>query len=172
MQTISREPSLAGLLKALRSGFAPLMLLMVVLIPSMAAASKPSDVDIKVKVDLPKSAVPTGGEGEAIVTLTAPAGVHLNRYPPIRLTVEPNPPVTFAETSLKVGLDAMPKDMDQNAFEPVDPIHVRFKVGRHGQDSSIPIKGKLRYTYCVARSGYCAPGTKDISFSIPVSAQP
>ena len=171
MQNFEGERRRRGLQRGL-GGLATTLLLIGASIPSDAAGSKPSDIDIKVNVDLPKSAVPTGGEGEAIVTLTPPAGVHLNRYPPIRLTVEPNPPVTFAETSLKVGLDAMPKDMDQNAFDPVDPIHVKFKVGRHGQDSSILIKGKLRYTYCVARSGYCAPGTKDISFNIPVSAQP
>lgn len=167
-------PRIASLVLASlpKSAVAPAVAAILIAGPVLAASAKPSEIDIKVLVSVPNGPIAAGGEGEAVVTLTAPSGVHINRYPPIRLTVEPNPPISFPQATLKVGLDAMPKNMDENSFDTVDPIHLKFHVERHRSDGSIPIKGKLRYTYCVKRSGFCAPGTKDISFTVPVSAQP
>lgn len=135
------------------------------------AAPTTPDIDLKIQVSVPKKPVATGAEGEAVVTLTAPSGVHLNRYPPIRLTLEKSPPLVFPQTEIKVGLEKMPEDIETNPFEKVDPIRVRFHVGNHDGDANVPVKGKLRFYYCVKKSGYCAPGHKDIAFNIPISAR-
>lgn len=139
--------------------------------PASSAPTTP-EIDLKIKIAVPQRPVHTGKEGEALVTLTPPSGVHINQYPPIRLTLESNPPVVFSSREIKVGLDKMPENAEENAFHTVAPIRVPFRVEKHDGDGKIPIKGKIRYTYCVARSGYCAPGVKEITFSVPVTAAP
>ncbi len=139
-------------------------------VPGVIASPAKPDIDLKVQVSTSRPTIRAGSDGEAILTLTPPPGIHVNRYPPIRLTVEPSPPITFRESTVKVGLDAMPDDPEKNPFETIDPIHLKFHVGEHASEGKIPIKGKLRFVYCVARSGYCANGAKDISFTVPVSA--
>jgi len=134
------------------------------------AVPKPPEVDMKIAIAVPETAVAAGSEGIAVVTMTPPAGIKINKYPPVRLTVEENPPISFKETTVKLGLDAMPDDPEQNRFESLEPIRLAFKVDRHSEDAKIPIKGKLRFTYCVARSGFCAPASRDIQFAVPVAA--
>ena len=128
------------------------------------------DIDLKISVAVPNQPVPAGSEGEAFVTLTPPSGIHLNHYPPIRLALDPSPSLVFPQSEIKVGLDKMPDDLDKNPFEVVDPIRVRFRVGENASGGKVQVQGKLRFTYCVAKSGYCAPGTKPVSFTVPVAA--
>ena len=130
------------------------------------------DVDLKIEVALAPGAVKAGSKSEAVVTLTPPSGIHINQYPPIRLTFENAPPVTFEPDSYKLGLDKMPDDPEKNPFKSVDPIKVKFRVAAHTADAKVAVKGKVKFFYCVAASGYCAPGTKDVAFVIPVSAGP
>lgn len=140
--------------------------------PSALATPATPDIDLKIQVSVPTRPVASGSEGEAIVTLTPPAGIRLNQYPPIRLTLEASPPLVFPQQEIKLGLDKMPDDLESNPFERVDPIHVKFQVGKHDGDGQIPVKGKLRFFYCVAKSGYCAPGVKTVSFSVPITSTP
>jgi len=130
------------------------------------------DVDLKIEVALAPGAVKAGSKSEAVVTLTPPSGIHVNQYPPIRLTLESAPPVIFEPDSYKLGLDAMPDNPEKNPFKTIDPIKVRFRVAPHASDAKIAVKGKLKFFYCVAASGYCAPGTKDVAFTVPVAAGP
>jgi hypothetical protein len=93
----------------------------------------------------------------------------LNRYPGIKLTLDPNPALVFPDKTVKVGLDAMPDDPDTNAWQTIDPIHVKFRVGEKAQAGKVPVKGQIKFYYCVAKSGYCAPGKKDVAFNVPVA---
>ncbi len=138
--------------------------------PLEFAAPKPADVDLKITVAVPQQAVAAGAEGEAVISFAAPAGIKFNKYPPIRVTVEENPPIEFEQTTVKVGLDSMPDNPELNHFDSIEPIHLKFKVGPHNGDGKIPIKGKVKLTYCVAKSGYCAPLTRDLSFSLPIQS--
>jgi len=142
--------------------------LLIASITAAAAAIPP--VDVKVQVDLAPGPVKAGSKSEAVVTLTPPSGIHINQYPPIRLTLENAPPVIFEPESYKVGLDAMPDDPEKNPFKTVDPIKVHFRVTPHSADAKVPVKGKVKFFYCVKASGYCAPGTKDVVFTVPVAA--
>ena len=164
---------------AARFGGRPAVLstvLCFVLLVAFAAAPlalgipKPPDLDLKINIAVPQQAVATGAEAEAVVSITPPAGVKLNKYPPIRVTVEGNPPIEFEQTTVKVGLDEMPENAELNHFDTIEPIHLKFKVGKHNGDGKIPIRGKVKLTYCVAKSGYCAPVTKDLSFAVPIQA--
>src|SRR5436190_8394611 len=139
----------------------------LVLAACLAAASAAGvaaipDVDLKIAVALAPGAVKAGSRSEAMVTLTPPSGIHINQYPPIRLTLESAPPVIFEPDSYKLGLDAMPDNPEKNPFKSIDPIKVKFHVAPHAADSKVAVKGKLKFFYCVAASGYCAPGTKDV----------
>ena len=138
-------------------------------VPLLAASSLP-DVNLKIDVTLPTGAIKAGSKSEAVVTLTPPSGIHINQYPPIRLTLENAPPVFFEPASYKVGLDTMPDNPEKNPFKRIDPIKVHFRVAPHAADTKVPIKGKLKFFYCVAASGYCAPGTKEVAFTVPVAA--
>ena len=137
--------------------------------PLVAASSLP-DVNLKIDVTVPSTAVKAGSKSQVVVTLTPPSGIHINQYPPIRLTLENAPPVTFEPESYKLGLDAMPDNPEKNPFKTIDPIKVNFRVGPHAADTKVPVKGKLKFFYCVVASGYCAPGTKEVSFTVPVAA--
>ena len=130
------------------------------------------DVDLKIQVALAPEPVKAGSKSEAVVTLTPPSGIHVNQYPPIRLTLDSAPPVIFEPDSYKLGLDAMPDPPEKNPFKTIDPIKVRFRVAPHASDSKVAVKGKLKFFYCVAASGYCAPGTKDVAFTVQVAAGP
>lgn len=135
-----------------------------------AGAAGIPDVDLKIQVALAPGAVKAGSKSEAVVTLTPPSGIHVNQYPPIRLTLESAPPVIFEPDSYKLGLDAMPDNPEKNPFKSIDPIKVRFRVAPHAADSKVAVKGKLKFFYCVVASGYCAPGTKEVAFIVPVAA--
>jgi hypothetical protein len=137
--------------------------------PVLFMLAKPGEIDLKVEISVPESPLSTGTAGEAVVTLTPPSGIHLNKYPPIRVTMDEAKGIVFDPSTVKVGLEAMPDDPEQNPFKKVDPIHLKFTVGDHDGDSKIPVKGKLRFYYCVAASGFCAPGSKEITFTIPVT---
>ena len=130
------------------------------------------DVDLKIQVALAPGPVKAGSKSEAVVTLTPPAGIHVNQYPPIRLTLESAPPVVFEPDTYKLGLDAMPDPPEKNPFKTIDPIKVRFRVAPHASDAKVAVKGKLKFFYCVTASGYCARGSKDVAFTVPVSAGP
>ena len=136
------------------------------------AAPAAPEIDLKIQVSVPTRPVAAGSEGEAVVTLTPPDGIHLNQYPPIRLTIDPSPPLVFAKSEVKIGLDTMPEDIEKNPFETIDPIRVKFRVGESHGDHVVPVKGKLRYYYCVVKSGYCAPGVKTVSFKVPITSSP
>lgn len=144
--------------------------MLLAFLPGALAAGKSSDLDIKFDVAVPQKPTATGASGEAVLTLTPPSGVRFNKYPPIRVTLENAPPITFDQTTVKVGLDAMPEDAETNHLDTLDPIHLPFKVGAHDGDAKVPIKGKVRLTYCVAKSGFCAPLTKDLAFELPISS--
>jgi hypothetical protein len=137
-----------------------------------ALAAAVPDIDLKIEVSLAPGPVKAGSKSEAVVKLTPPSGIHINQYPPIRLTFESVPPVIFEPDSYKIGLDAMPDPPEKNPFKTVDPIKVRFRVAAHAADAKVAVKGKLKFFYCVAASGYCAPGTKEVAFSVPVAAGP
>ena len=140
--------------------------------PLTATRAAIPEVDVKVEVALAPGAVKAGSKSEAVVTLKPPSGIHINQYPPIRLTFENAPPVTFEPDSYKLGLDQMPDNPEKNPFTTVDPIKVKFRVAPHTADAKVAIKGKVKFFYCVAASGYCAPGTKDVVFTVPVAAGP
>ena len=146
-----------------------LAIVLTVATRALPAAPAAPDVDVKIDVAVPSSPVAPGASSEAVLKLTAPQGVHLNRYPGIKLTLDPNPELVFPDKTVKVGLDAMPDDPDQNAWDMIDPIHVRFQVGEKAQAGKIPVKAQIKFYYCVAKSGYCAPGKKDVAFNVPVA---
>ena len=130
------------------------------------------EIDLKIQVAQATGPVKAGSKSEAVVTMTPPSGIHINQYPPIRLTFENAPPVTFEPDSYKLGLDKMPDDPEKNPFHEVDPIKVKFRVAPHTADAKVAVKGKLKFFYCVKASGYCAPATKDVTFTVPVAAGP
>jgi hypothetical protein len=164
-----RTPLLKAV-RTLRTRSATASLCLAAALTSAAAAIP--DVDVKIQVALAPGPVKAGSKSEAVVTLTPPSGIHINQYPPIRLTLENAPPVIFEHDSYKVGLDAMPDPPEKNPFQTVDPIKVRFRVAPHAADAKVAVKGKVKFFYCVTASGYCAPGTKDVVFTVPVAAGP
>ena len=136
--------------------------------PLAAVRAAIPEVDVKIDVALAPGAVKAGTKSEAVVTLTPPSGIHINQYPPIRLTFENAPPVTFEPDSYKLGLDKMPDDPEKNPFKSVDPIKVKFRVAPHTADANVPIKGKVKFFYCVAASGYCAPERASLTIPLQV----
>jgi hypothetical protein len=155
-------------------GAPALILAALTALTAAAALAKPSvpDIELIVKVQVPDHPVAVGKEGEALVTLTPPSGVHINQYPPMRLTLDPSPPLVFPQSEIKMGLDKMPEDISKNPFEKIEPMVVKFRVSDHAGDASVPVTAKLKYFYCVAKSGYCAPGVKNITFTVPITATP
>ena len=136
---------------------------------AVAGPSMP-DIDLKIQVAVPQHAITVGSQSEAVVTFSPPAGIHINQYPPMRLTIEKSPPLVFDQSEIKLGLDKMPEDIETNPFVKIDPIRVKFTVGNIAGDASVAVKGTLKYFYCVAKSGYCAPGVKSVTFNVPVTS--
>jgi hypothetical protein len=129
--------------------------------------AEPARIQISVE---PESASP-GGRAEATLTLAPIEGVVINRYPKITLKVAETDGLVHA-AEVAVGNDAPPPPDDSsgsNYFDTVDPVRLTLNFDEGIKQGAHEIEGKLKYYYCVKKSGFCAP--KRVTVKIPVKVR-
>jgi hypothetical protein len=146
-------------------------ILAIVIACSMGLAAQnpnPPAEPAKIEISVAPESVSPGGRAEATLRLAPIDGVVINRYPKITLKVaEREGFVRQAETA--VGNDTPPPPDDKsgsNYFDKVDPVRLTLNLDKAIEPGAHEIEGKLKYYYCVKKSGFCAP--KRLTVKIPV----
>ena len=114
-----------------------------------------------------------GETAELQLTLVPKSGVKINRYPRIRLTVGDHPGLTVGGKG-EAGSDRPPaagSDPDANYFDDkIEPVRVGLDIAPDASSGSYELDAKLRYFYCVKKSGFCAPARLDVKLPFKVRA--
>lgn len=150
----------------------PIMLMAVVLaaLPVFAGGAKsPPKEPAKVKLTVAPEAVAAGGEAEVTLALLPKDGIKINRYPKIKLTVAAVDGLVD-EAVATVGNDNPPPvdNPESNYFKTVDPVRLDLSLDAAAPKGKHKLQGKLKYYYCVAASGFCAPAKADVTIPITV----
>ena len=133
-----------------------------------AEPPKPPAEPARIAISVEPESIPPGGRAEATLTLAPIAGVVINRYPKITLKVAETAGLVHA-AEVAVGNDAPPPPDDSsgsNYFDAVDPVRLTLNFDDAITPGAHDIDGKLKYYYCVKKSGFCAP--KTVTVKIPV----
>jgi len=123
----------------------------------------PAEIDISVAPD----GLSAGATAQVTVRLDPIEGIKINRYPKIKLKIPEQPGLTSGGTA-EIGNDAPPPPdkMDSNYYEIVDPVSLDLVLEAGAEKGNHKLTGELKYFFCVAASGFCAP--KKVSVSVPI----
>ena len=129
------------------------------LLLATAAASAPTSVGVTATF-VPVSR--TGAPAAVEVRFTpADPDVHINRFPPPRLELEPRQGVL----KLSPVPAAKPAAEDAKYLGPAEPY--RFPVVAKGTTAGAQIvKGTVTYFYCSQRAGWCRKGSNDVEVAV------
>ena len=127
--------------------------------------ARPARVDVSVA---PK-AVAAGDRARVTVKLVPMAGIKINRYPKIKLSVPKVEGIVLpAEVSVGNPSPPPPDELEANYFKVVDPIEVDLHLDPEAPEGRHEIRGQLKYFYCVISSGYCAPARVQVKIPVTV----
>ena len=111
------------------ASLAALALATLVLTPATRAGSNSSPApDIKLIIMPPKAPVPAGDHAEVTLLISTPPGIGINKYPPVKLTLEPQPGIMLDKNEIRMGSETPIDDPEDFHFETVDPMRIGFKV--------------------------------------------
>jgi hypothetical protein len=132
-------------------------------------ASKPLAEPARIEIKLSPESVPAGGKAEATLLLTPIDGVTINRYPKITLKIAAQEGLAGSAES-SVGDDAAPppEKSGGNYFDKVDPLRIELSISGSAKPGMYQIEGKLKYYYCVKKSGFCAPKKETVKIPLVV----
>jgi spermidine/putrescine-binding protein len=145
----------------------------LILISAAAALAAPNATQpanpAKVVISVSPETVAPGGQAEVTVKLTPSAGIKINRYPKIKLSV-PTQEGRVAEVEAEVGNESPPPldDPESNYFDVVDPVTLTLDLDDSISSGAHEIEGKLTYFYCVKKSGFCAPKRATVKIALNV----
>lgn len=123
----------------------------------------------KIAVEVAPETAGAGATFEVTLRLTPRSGIKINRYPKISLRVAEVPGLVQAGEAAVGNDKAPPPDrLDDNYFEQVDPVRLTLTLDPSVSPGRHEIAAKLKYYYCVASSGYCAPKKEDVRIPIDV----
>ncbi len=129
---------------------------------------KNEDDNIRVKLHFNPREVKPGDSGFIKVEIKPAKGIKLTKYPQTSVTLSGDEEIIFEKNVLKLGQNKLPEDIKRNFLEEIDLLEFKFKVDENVEKSMLNVKANISYFYCVSRSGFCAPGTKNIELQIPV----
>ena len=123
----------------------------------------------RIEIGVSPDAVSAGGEAEVTVRVVPAEGVKINRYPRIRLSVASlDGVVQGGDASAGSEAPPDPDHMDKNYFKKVEPVTLTLKVDPRASAGKHEVDAMLRYSYCVAASGYCAPVKTPVKIAVTV----
>ncbi len=131
---------------------------------------RPSAEDaVKIEVSVAPATMAAGTEAEVAVKLSVNPGFKLNKYPKIKLSI-PNVEGLLTGGDATLGSDAPPppEQLDTNYFKSIEPLRVKIAVEKGAKPGRHDIDAKLSYFYCVAASGFCAPGKVPLEIRLDV----
>jgi len=140
-------------------------------LPGVFAGSDPKIPKEPARLDLrvAPSTVSPGSEVTVTLRIKAKSGININQYPKISLKVAEVAGVTAAGLVTR-GNDAPPppERLKENYFKTIDPLVLKLTLDPKVKPGKHEIQAKLKYFYCVAASGFCAPFKTDLTISVTV----
>lgn len=137
--------------------------------PAAPASNDAAEPDVKVVVTAPSGALAPGARGETKVLLSPPSGVHINRYPMVKLKLEAPATIRLDAAELKQGSATPIENPEDFPFKVIEPLTVGFSVAPDAPAGATRVTGKLSFVYCIARSGYCQRTSRDVGFDVTVA---
>jgi len=134
-----------------------------------AGSPKPPAVPANFELQVDPPVVAPGGETAVSLRLSPIDGVKINRYPRVRLKIDPAEGlVDAAEGSVGNDKAPPPGQMEKNYFKKVDTVELTLSIDPAAPKGTHEIPAKLSYFYCVAASGFCAPKSVPVEITIRV----
>jgi len=138
---------------------------------ALAGGDEPPANPATVNVAVAPDAVAPGASVEVTVQLVPGPGIKINRYPKISLKI-PALDGVVAEADGAVGNERPPSvdemEAGKNYFKTVDPLRLSLQVDPAASAGGHVVPAKLKYFYCVAASGFCAPKKVDVEIPLNV----
>jgi hypothetical protein len=136
---------------------------------TVMAAERPPAEPAKIEVEVAPKAVEPGGAAQVIIRVVPKDGVKINRYPKIKLTVpEVDGVVLSAEATLGNPKPPPVDNPESNYFKSPEPLELELQVDPSAPSGRKKIEGQVKYFYCVAASGFCAPAKADVKIPVTV----
>jgi len=133
------------------------------------AADGPLAEPAKIEVEVAPKAVEPGGEALVTLRVVPKDGVKINRYPKIKLTVpEVEGVILSAEGTLGNPKPPPVDNPESNYFNSPEPLELELQIDPNAPSGRRKIEGQVKYFYCVAASGFCAPAKADVKIPVTV----
>jgi hypothetical protein len=146
-----------------------LCLILMLGLACLAAANRPPAEPAKIEVAVAPKTVDPGGEARVTLRVVPKDGVKINRYPKIKLTVqEVEGLVLPAEATLGNPKPPPVDDPESNYFDKPEPLELDLQVSPSAPSGRRKIEGQVKYFYCVAASGFCAPAKAEVKIPVTV----
>jgi len=123
----------------------------------------------KINLEVKPGSVDPGGEAHVTCRIVPKDGIKVNKYPKMSLKVPAVEGLVHA-AEVKVGSDDPPPldKPDVNYFKAVDPIELDLRLDGAAPSGTHTIPAQLKYYYCVAASGFCAPFKTQVELEVTV----
>jgi hypothetical protein len=136
---------------------------------TVMAADGPPAEPAKIEIEVAPKAVEPGGAAQVTLRIVPKDGVKINRYPKIKLTVpEVEGVVQSAEATLGNPKPPPIDNPESNYFKAPEPLELELQVDPSASSGRKKIEGHVKYFYCVAASGFCAPAKANVKIPVTV----
>jgi hypothetical protein len=160
-------------INGMRNSISALAVALFVVSGTLASSGAPpasSGPPVTIAVSVSPETIAAGSETSVTVQLDPKPGIKLNKYPKIKLQV-PAVEGLVAAAEQSMGNPAPPPgdQLDANYFHgSVDPLKVTLRMDSRAAKGRHDLRAKLSYFYCVAASGYCAPGKTEVTIPLTI----
>ena len=126
---------------------------------------EPATINLKVE----PGSVEAGGAAHVTCRIVPKDGIKVNKYPKMSLKVQAVKGLVEAAEA-KVGSDDPPPmgKPEVNYYKSVDPIELDLRLEASAPSGTHKIPAQLKYYYCVAASGFCAPFKTQVELEVTV----
>jgi hypothetical protein len=135
----------------------------------VASGVQPPKEPAKINLKVEPGSVKPGGETHVTCRIVPKDGIKVNKYPKMSLKVPAVDGLVDAAEA-KVGSDDPPplEKPEVNYFKTVDPIELDLRLDASAPSGTHRIPAQLKYYYCVAASGFCAPFKTQVELEVTV----
>jgi hypothetical protein len=138
-------------------------------IGTLSAGVKPPENPAKLSVVVRPADVDPGQATQITLKVIPKDGIKINRYPKIKLTVPEVDGLVLASEGTLGNPKPPPVDNpESNYFDEPEPLVMEMQFSPEAPSGKKKIEAQVKYFYCVAKSGFCAPFKTEIKIPVTV----
>jgi hypothetical protein len=146
-----------------------LSLIVMLAVGALSAGPKPPENPAKLSLVVKPGVVDPGQTARLTLKVLPKDGIKINRYPKIKLTIpEVEGLVLAAEGTLGNPKPPPVDNPESNYFDDPEPLEMEMRFSPEATSGRKKIDAQVKYFYCVAKSGFCAPFKTDIKIPVTV----